>query len=73
MNALNHDFGTQAVVRYKDAEVQIIRQGDYVLCGVTGHRIPLAQLRYWSVPKQEAYATPEIALKRWQELGGSFG
>jgi hypothetical protein len=37
---------------------------------VTGVRIPLEQLRYWSVPLQEAYAGPTEALKRWQETNG---
>lgn len=73
MNALNHDFGVPAVVRYKDAEAEILRKGDYVLCAVTGRRIPMDQLRYWSVARQEAYAGPEIAVQRWRELGGSLG
>ena len=38
--------------------------GDHVLCAVTGEVIPLDLLRYWSVPLQEAYASPEIATKR---------
>jgi hypothetical protein len=27
--------------------------------------IPLEELKYWSVDRQEAYATPEAVLKRW--------
>lgn len=70
MNAIDPNFGREAVVRYKDAEVEIVRKGDYVLCAVTGRRIPLGQLKYWSVPRQEAYAGPEQALARWRETGG---
>jgi hypothetical protein len=70
MNAIDHNFGALALVRYGDAEVKVIRKGDYVLCAVSGKRIPLDRLRYWSVPRQEAYAGPEIALQRWRELGG---
>ncbi|HKG81625.1 MAG TPA: DUF2093 domain-containing protein, partial [Beijerinckiaceae bacterium] len=33
-------------------------------CAVTGEAIPLDQLRYWSVERQEAYASPEAVLKR---------
>jgi hypothetical protein len=46
----------------------VIRAGDFVLCAVTGRRIPLARLKYWNVPRQEAYDGPEVALQRWREL-----
>lgn len=32
----------------------------YVLCAATGNKISLDQLKYWSVEKQEAYASPEV-------------
>lgn len=38
--------------------------GDHVLCAVSGVPIPLEMLRYWSVERQEAYATCEIATER---------
>lgn len=41
--------------------------GDHVLCAVSGEAIPLDLLRYWSVTRQEAYATCEIATKRLLE------
>jgi hypothetical protein len=41
-----------------------------VLCAVTGKKIPLEALRYWSAVEQEAYAGPAEALKRWQEANG---
>lgn len=37
--------------------------GDHVLCAVTGERIALEELRYWSVRRQEAYASPEVATR----------
>lgn len=70
MNAIDHTFGREAVLRYKDGEVQVLQKGDYVLCAVTGRRIPLAQLKYWSAARQEAYAGPEQALERWRATGG---
>jgi hypothetical protein len=36
---------------------------------VTGAKIPLEALRYWSVDLQEAYASPAVAVKRLQEKG----
>lgn len=68
MNAIDHNFGRQATVRYHDGDLEVIRPGDFVLCAVTGRRIPLAKLKYWNVDRQEAYADPEIAMKRWLEL-----
>jgi hypothetical protein len=31
---------------------------------VTGEPIPLDELRYWSVDRQEAYATPAASMQR---------
>ena len=31
---------------------------------ISGKRIHLSQLKYWSVQRQEAYATPQIAFER---------
>jgi hypothetical protein len=38
--------------------------GSYVICAVTGRRISLADLRYWSVDRQEPYADAEASLNR---------
>jgi hypothetical protein len=38
--------------------------GSHVLCAVTGEQIPLEALRYWSVERQEPYASCEIATRR---------
>jgi hypothetical protein len=42
----------------------VVVPGAYVTCAVTGKRIPLSELRYWSVDRQEAYADVEASLKR---------
>lgn len=39
----------------------VLAPGDHVLCAVSGARIALDDLRYWSVARQEAYASAEIA------------
>ncbi len=36
----------------------------FVRCAVTGIPIPLEELKYWSVDRQEAYATPEAVMRR---------
>ncbi len=59
--------GPEALVRYSDNEFTILRQGLFVRCAVTGQRIALDDLRYWSVDLQEAYRGPEEAVSRWRE------
>jgi hypothetical protein len=69
MNAFDRDIGRDmARLHFGDGEYAILKPGLYVLCAVTGVRIPLEALRYWSPEHQEAYAGPAEALKRWQEL-----
>jgi hypothetical protein len=53
-----------ATLIYGPNGFRVIRPGHYVLCAVTGEQIPLEELRYWSVDRQEAYASPEIATRR---------
>jgi hypothetical protein len=55
--------GGEAVIRYLDGDYKIVKPGAYVLCAVTGARIPLGDLRYWDVDRQEAYADADAALK----------
>lgn len=54
----------EAEVRYLDGDFRVIRPGGYVRCAVTGVPIPLEELRYWSVERQEAYANPRAVLQR---------
>lgn len=62
--------GREAKLRYLDADFQVVTQGDYVRCAVTGRPIRLEELRYWSVARQEAYASAEVATKRYLETEG---
>ena len=53
-----------ATLIYGPNGFRVIRPGHYVPCGVTGEPIALEELRYWSVARQEAYASAEIATRR---------
>ncbi|MCX7865230.1 MAG: DUF2093 domain-containing protein [Novosphingobium sp.] len=53
-----------AVLRYGPNGFRVIVAGDHVVCAVTGEKIPLETLRYWSVDRQEAYASAAIATRR---------
>ena len=54
----------EAQVQYLDGDFRAISPGTYVRCAVTDARIPLDELKYWSVDLQEAYATPAAVLQR---------
>jgi hypothetical protein len=54
----------EAKLQYLDGDYRLITPGAYVVCAVTGVRIPLDELKYWSVDRQEAYATPQAVLDR---------
>jgi hypothetical protein len=57
-----------AELRYHSGEFQILKPGTHVVCAVTGARIPLEELRYWSAELQEAYGTAEAANERFEKL-----
>ena len=50
-----------AKLHYMMNGFRVLAPGDHVLCAVTNAAIPLEELRYWSVARQEAYASPRIA------------
>jgi len=54
----------EAEVKYLDGDFRVVRPGAFVRCAVTGAAIPLEELKYWSVDRQEAYASPDAVLRR---------
>jgi hypothetical protein len=72
MNRFEPSFtpGREARLRFLDGDYQVVVQGDYVRCAVSGRPIRLDELRYWSVARQEAYASADLALKRHLEVTG---
>lgn len=54
----------EADLKYLDGDFRVIRPGAFVRCAVSGVAIPLEELRYWSVDRQEPYASPEAVLQR---------
>ena len=49
----------EAQVQYLDGDFRVISPGTYVRCAITDVRIPLDELKYWSVDLQEAYSVPD--------------
>jgi hypothetical protein len=54
--------GREARVHYLAGTFRLLSDGDHVRCAVTGDKIPLDKLRYWSVSRQEAYRDAEASL-----------
>jgi len=55
--------GRAARVQYLPGTLRLLSDGDHVICAVTGVRIPLAELRYWSVARQEPYVDAAASLE----------
>ena len=44
---------------------EIVENGDHVICAISKKKIPLENLNYWNVDKQEAYYSyVEAAIER---------
>ncbi len=56
----------KAKLIYKHNSFDIIEEGDYVLCSVSGKEISLKDLNYWNVDLQEAYFSPIEVDKRYR-------
>ena len=58
----------KAKLIFKHNYFEIVEEGDYVLCSITGKEILLKNLNYWNVDLQEAYLSPKEANERFQNL-----
>jgi hypothetical protein len=58
-------FKKLAKIKYLPNNFKIIKEGDYVICAISGKKISLDQLNYWNVELQEAYYSyVEASIKR---------
>ena len=56
-----------AKLKFLPNNFQIIEDGDRVICAISKKEIPLENLNYWNVEKQEAYFSYiESSIKREQ-------
>jgi len=55
--------GRAARIHYMAGSFRLLADGDHVICAVTGARIPLQELRYWSVERQEPYVDADASLE----------
>jgi hypothetical protein len=70
MNMIDKAFGlgSEARLKFGDGSFTVQLKGDFVRCAVTRAPIPLGELKYWDVSRQEAYATAAIGLQRHREM-----
>lgn len=54
--------GRPAKIHYLAGTFRLLSDGDHVVCAVTGVRIPLHELRYWSIERQEPYVDAAASL-----------
>lgn len=71
MNRFEGPGGREARIRYLDGDFQVITPGAFVRCAVTGRTIPLDELKYWSVARQEPYVDAASSLKREIEFSSA--
>ena len=58
----------KAILQYKNNSFDIIEEGEFVICAITGKEIPLEELNYWNVELQEAYFSPVEVHERHKSL-----
>ena len=58
----------KAKLIYKHNSFDIIEEGDYVLCAISGKKVMLKDLNYWNVDLQEAYYSAKEANDRFKDL-----
>jgi hypothetical protein len=63
--------GRIARLHYLPGSFRVLSNGDHVICAVTGVQIPLHELRYWSIERQEAYADAGISLEAEKRAGSA--
>ena len=57
-----------AQLRYGPTTFEVLKNGDHVICAVSGKKIPLENLTYWNVELQEAYFSAKEAQIRYEKL-----
>ncbi|MDO1581184.1 DUF2093 domain-containing protein [Rhizobium oryzicola] len=69
MNRFEGGGNREAKIRYLDGDYQILQAGSYVTCAMTGTPIPVDELKYWSVARQEPYADAASSLEADKHAG----
>ena len=63
--------GREARIHYLAGTFRLLSAGDFVRCAETQVAIPLDELRYWRVDRQEAYVDAAARLAAERRAAGS--
>ena len=69
MNRFEGHGSREAKIRFMDGDFQILTPGSYVICAITGRHIPIDEMKYWSVARQEAYTDAAASLEAEKRAG----
>ena len=58
----------KAKLIFKHNSFEIVEEGDFTFCAISGKKIMLRDLNYWNVDLQEAYYSPKEANERYKSL-----
>ncbi|MEN2495259.1 MAG: hypothetical protein TECD_01180 [Hyphomicrobiaceae bacterium hypho_1] len=61
------EFKSHAKIKYLDGEFKVLIPGEFVRCAISGKQIPLTDLKYWSVSRQEAYYSAKESLEQYKK------
>ena len=61
-------YNKKAKLSYKHNSFEILEEGDYVICAISGKKIMIKDLNYWNVELQEAYFSPKEVNERFKKL-----
>lgn len=64
---MNSLFAGEATLHYGLSDFTIMDPGAFVICAVTGDKIPLEHLRYWNHDRQEAYRDAAASLAAFKK------
>ena len=53
----------KAKLLFKHNHFEVVEEGNFILCAISGKEIELEKLNYWNVDLQEAYFSPIEANK----------
>ena len=58
----------KAKLKYKHNSFDILEEGEFVVCAISGKKILLQHLNYWNVELQEPYYSYKEAFEKKEEL-----
>ena len=58
----------KAKLKFNTNNFEIVEDGEFVVCAVSGKHIPLNKLTYWHAELPEAYFSPKEVPQRYEEL-----